>query len=450
MDHHAAAAARTPAVPLPSKEPQSSHPPEPEKESSRPDWLMLDGVLRGMSDDDFKSGAVAFQYTSTKDIVAISIRAAPPPRISCLAFDWRPNPERPNKPRDCDPWPWLSEANAVAAHRSCILLRLVPFSNNYHNANEEFFVYRASPVSSSLTRLPSCAHRIINLNSTNHMGILCRDDGEFAVAHLTVTSKRGKITGCPVTADLCCMFSHDLGSWRSTTSVPIRYSEDKAEELFWWTTDTVVAFGDHICWVDYLRGILFCDVLSPNPELQYVPLPVNPFDGYYDERFGGRGTLSPYRTVCVTKDDVSIKFVDIAPRDAWFYGRPDYSAAPSAITSWTLSSDRLTWVKDGDIKADEFADLIKHLDIPDDQPEFPLVDINDPQTIYLVSRDWSFSCPDRKASVLAVNMFSKKIDVPVCYSLRSLKSSGEDVSHSDTTSCNMGNNLPFIPCEFFK
>jgi hypothetical protein len=32
---------------------------------------------------------------------------------------------------------------------------------------------------------------------------------------------------------------------------------EKADEklLSWWVTDKVVSFGDHICWVDYLRGI---------------------------------------------------------------------------------------------------------------------------------------------------------------------------------------------------
>jgi hypothetical protein len=165
--------------------------------------------------------------------------------------------------------------------------------------HEEFFVYTASPLV-SLTRL-LCVNDTIKFDLRDSIGILCRDDGEFAVAHLTVNLKKGKgkhTGGCPMTADLWCMFSQDLASWRCTKFLPIHCPEDKAEDLIWWETDTVVAFGNFICWVDYLRGILMCDVFSPSPEIQYVPLPVNAYKGWGDPEFGDKGTLSISMPLC--------------------------------------------------------------------------------------------------------------------------------------------------------
>jgi hypothetical protein len=165
--------------------------------------------------------------------------------------------------------------------------------------HEEFFVYTASPLV-SLTRL-LCVNDTIKFDLRDSIGILCRDDGEFAVAHLTVNLKKGKgkhTGGCPMTADLWCMFSQDLASWRCTKFLPIHCPEDKAEDLIWWETDTVVAFGNFICWVDYLRGILMCDVFSPSPEIQYVPLPVNAYKGWGDPEFGDKRTLSISMPLC--------------------------------------------------------------------------------------------------------------------------------------------------------
>jgi hypothetical protein len=78
----------------PALEKKRSLPPSSEKESSIPDWLMLDCVPRSSHGKDFRGCALASQYTSAKDLITISIRYAAPPRISCLFLDWLPNPDR--------------------------------------------------------------------------------------------------------------------------------------------------------------------------------------------------------------------------------------------------------------------------------------------------------------------------------------------------------------------
>lgn len=55
------------------------------------------------------------------------------------------------------------------------------------------------------------------------------------------------------------------------------YDQDNVELVTdgWETADTVLSFDGYmnICWADYHRGIVFCDVLSPDPELSFVRFP---------------------------------------------------------------------------------------------------------------------------------------------------------------------------------
>ncbi|EEE53322.1 hypothetical protein OsJ_36319 [Oryza sativa Japonica Group] len=43
------------------------------------------------------------------------------------------------------------------------------------------------------------------------------------------------------------------------------------DKLTWnWDTDTVIAFGNYLCFVDYCNGVLFCDAFDDNPKLLYL------------------------------------------------------------------------------------------------------------------------------------------------------------------------------------
>uniref|UniRef100_K4ALJ1 DUF1618 domain-containing protein n=1 Tax=Setaria italica TaxID=4555 RepID=K4ALJ1_SETIT len=322
------------------------------------------------------------------------------------------------------------DAKAVAAHQNYMLLCfLLPGEGGL---NEEFFIYQSDTV--VLKRLGPCGHAFINFNAGSNTGIVCREENdEFAVAHLTVTPKEGGgncalWSTCPVTAELCYILSK-VGSWR-TSSVPIRYGEGEAQELIWWQTDAVIAFGDSICWVDYLRGMLFCDVFSPNLELRYVPLPVIPYEGYRHPELGDRGGVFAYRSVCVTQDGAAIKFIDAANNNLWFNGN---QSGPSSITSWILSSDRFTWMQDDTLPwTSSYA------------TKMPPLDMKYPQIVYFALKEEICS----GTLLVPVNMVSKTLGRRTAYALRSSLSSDED--ESDRTSCNLFYNEPFLPCGFSK
>ena len=69
-----------------------------------------------------------------------------------------------------------------------------------------------------------------------------------------------------------------------------------------WRNSIVIPVGDQkLCWVHLADGLLFSeDVFDESPSLWYVPLPED-------------ANLGP-RSVCVTADGSTIKFVNVFPR----------------------------------------------------------------------------------------------------------------------------------------
>ena len=85
--------------------------------------------------------------------------------------------------------------------------------------------------------------------------------------------------------------------------------------LCWWEASMVIPYGSYLCWVDYSRGVIFCDVNHPSPDLLYVSLPVDHIPFGYPDPFS-RGWPQLSRTVCVTKNE-TLKFVNIARSDGY-------------------------------------------------------------------------------------------------------------------------------------
>ncbi|GJM84698.1 hypothetical protein PR202_ga00391 [Eleusine coracana subsp. coracana] len=219
------------------------------------DWGMLDGILRDSNGANFCKDT--FSFASARDLPSPLPVASQPEYV----------PEQFKR---------LFSAHVYGCKSRCY---------------EEFFVFQVSPNCSDefvdqassllrLTNVPSCGHTNIDQN----MGILCTGcHGDFVVAHLLVIPIpiEGPKRDCPVTADLCCTLMSG-GECESCTTkrLPIFYAHGEGENLYWWHTDVVVSVSDSvICWVDYLRGILVCDVLSPDPVLLYIQLPVDPYKG---------------------------------------------------------------------------------------------------------------------------------------------------------------------------
>ncbi|TVT99271.1 hypothetical protein EJB05_55370, partial [Eragrostis curvula] len=426
------------------EEEEDVHPVPDAIRGQHPGWGMLDSVLRD------SAGAGTFVYAPSAaagDFVGISFCFLRPPATShihyCRTPSTKTSPSSSSSSNVSGPTVYC--ARALATHHNMILLSFIIHTRPRSLSNircEEFFVYIASPNCSEesvvnqasslpmLVSVPSCGHTYIHQN----MGILCPGDhGEIVVAHLVVTPiKEGPKTDCPVTAELCCtvMDGHELKSL-STKPLRIHYHHGEGENLYWWHTDVIVPIDDKtMCWVDYLRGILVCsDILSPDPVLIYVQLPVDPYKDREnrDMGMGTRGALHAYRNVCITQGG-DMKFVDLASFTFWFFGKPakQLSISPySTINTWTLSREKLllmikqrkaesfVWMKDETLEDDEFIALTKSRNNPCTQLRFPVVDIKNPQTIYFVLGESYYG--DCESCLVAINMSTKRIDTSVRY-----------------------------------
>ncbi|TVU47006.1 hypothetical protein EJB05_06582, partial [Eragrostis curvula] len=463
------------------EEEEDVHPVPDAIRGQHPGWGMLDSVLRD------SAGAGTFVYAPSAaagDFVGISFCFLRPPATShihyCRTPSTKTSPSSSSSSNVSGPTVYC--ARALATHHNMILLSFIIHTRPRSLSNircEEFFVYIASPNCSEesvvnqasslpmLVSVPSCGHTYIHQN----MGILCPGDhGEIVVAHLVVTPiKEGPKTDCPVTAELCCtvMDGHELKSL-STKPLRIHYHHGEGENLYWWHTDVIVPIDDKtMCWVDYLRGILVCsDILSPDPVLIYVQLPVDPYKDREnrDMGMGTRGALHAYRNVCITQGG-DMKFVDLASFTFWFFGKPakQLSISPySTINTWTLSREKLllmikqrkaesfVWMKDETLEDDEFIALTKSRNNPCTQLRFPVVDIKNPQTIYFVLGESYYG--DCESCLVAINMSTKRIDTSVRYIFGAISSERGDCC-SDTGSCkplyscNVFYNEPFLCCD---
>ncbi|RLN27838.1 uncharacterized protein C2845_PM05G09700 [Panicum miliaceum] len=469
------------------------------------DWVMLDCYMRRSRLDDGDSSALtAAASTSTGERVSVALSAAAPPWTSRILFDWCPKEESSKTKKkkeqrqgnmdhsngdDDGPRSPGEDAKVAAAHRGCMLLRFVRRRSScqsvFNPRFEEWFVYQAhrrdgsgeeGDAGTSLTRLPACRHELI-YDGFSNMGILGGPDDDhhhFVVAHLAVTpttnSRRYGLEDrddSPATADLCVLRRNrqgGLGRWRATR-LPIRHGEGERHHLHLWQTDAVVALGDGcLCWVDYLRGVLLCDVSGDDPgEVRYVPLPVRP---YSDPDLGGRARLAAFRSlsaVTTTTEDnnsnaATLKFVDVAPNNIWFAGTPEHpfvTPRRNTITTWTLGRDRRSWTDADAVDDDAFYALIKDTHLPIVRPELPLVDARDPQTIYFVMQTGPLHpCSDRYGDagskptfLIAVDMPSKTIAGYLPYVLTG---HGSLTNHRNTISCNLLYMQPFVPSEFLK
>jgi hypothetical protein len=143
------------------------------------------------------------------------------------------------------------------------------------------------------------------------IGLICRGDDEFVVADQQLLPA-DDVGGAPLEAQLCMLRSWSPDHW-AVTRPRIHYEKGQAEELSWWETDAVVPCGDSLCYVDFLRGILFADVISERPELRYVRLPVRiPSGNPADRELGTRGCPHAFfRNVCATEGGAVVRFVEV-------------------------------------------------------------------------------------------------------------------------------------------
>ncbi|KAL6609611.1 hypothetical protein ACP70R_039580 [Stipagrostis hirtigluma subsp. patula] len=376
------------------------------KERSFPSWVVFDKCIyrkdpASFREDDAETPS-ARSRASNGEPVLVSFRLAAPPAASRLYLHY---------PREAEEF---NETALVAAHRDSVLFRVVvapssvPVDSSFPwCCHTDYFVCRAGGSSglSLAGPLPPCyvdewqmagQGRAVHSHMlrARDIGLLRRGEEDFAVADLMMLVP-DDTDAAPVEAELF-RYRSTTGSrqWEAKRLPIICRGEDRARAgLHWWTTDAVVAFDGHLCWIDYFRGILFCDVLADEPQLRYVELPVEPPEGNPDHPEFGRAHPFVTRSVCVT-DGGTMKFVIVARADGEI-ARKRKLGSGFTMTVWSLvtplssASERIGWAMDGAIEAEKLwmQDRYVELRLPPLSLEFPFVSLSEPDVVYAMLRE---------------------------------------------------------------
>ncbi|KAK3124529.1 hypothetical protein QOZ80_7BG0587880 [Eleusine coracana subsp. coracana] len=315
-----------------------------------PSWIMLERfVFRRDNEESFPNAPISVRGVTSWD--------APFFVAFCLADPRHVSRIYARLPGFPDPRKQVPLA-ILAAHRHVVLLR-VATKTSEGAILQDFFIYDATEGSSafSLKALPACMEPDLDFHTRRDgrrirrrrappqaekeapakrrvmaigsMGILCRDKQEFAVAELNLF----KPSRTQIFADICMLRSgtsssgNPCGEWNSMR-VPIRLNGDNpAHEDMWllccWQTDTVVPFNRYLCWIDYYRGILFCDVFAePTPTVYFHRFPLKEFPSTPNR---SKTSSWLYRGATAI-DDTVLMFVDVERNDGIGYGKLKPSA----------------------------------------------------------------------------------------------------------------------------
>ncbi|OEL19748.1 hypothetical protein BAE44_0019233 [Dichanthelium oligosanthes] len=384
-------------------------------DSSCPRWVMLPRYAQrrdsSVSVADAKTSAAA--CTSTGRTFRISFGVAVPPAISSFYYDWVGG-----RAPASDEYFW--KPTVVATHGDCILLEMrrpcIRERGFIHMPVLDYFLYEAAAGARppSLLLLPACyiptlyergcsdeARRATPRIMGENTGILRRGEDELLVVQLDLLSRhvpRG-------TAELCVLrHGGDDLEWK-LKMVPIVHGEGSRDgqgetptPRQWWETDAAVPVGDRfLCWVDYFRGFLLCDMAAGEGSLtlRYVPLPVVPPD---KDRSTAALPHMHWKRNFSPAGAGAVRFVSIEPRccgDLFLF---------TAVTTWTLSlsmDEPMTWVKDGVLACDELWALPAYEGLPRIPLEYPMVSSDDPDAICFVVGN------DRRVWMIEVNMRNK-------------------------------------------
>ncbi|KAL6894138.1 hypothetical protein ACP4OV_008236 [Aristida adscensionis] len=426
-----------------------------------PDWVMLDRHVfrrddpRQFREDERTSVASS---TSTGAPFRVSFVLAEPPAPSRLYLRW---PDGPKLERT---------SHLVAAHRHLVLLRLdspilVTSEKNPRPCKlvcHDYYVYIPNPPSQTtpvLRWLPAAtrynAHlgkRILRPFEDYCVGLLCRGEDEFALAYLTLGRTRSTVD-----AQLWVLRSSvrapsgddatDGGceEW-VTLDLPIRHKPDEFNDIFYWETEEVIPFENSLCWVNYYRGILFCDdVFGDSPKVSYHRLPLDSFPRHPSSHVT---RIYMYRRLCVTEGGGRMVFVEVTRDDGQVLGR----MAPSTgftITSYELkrTEDAATqWLTYSIVTSVELWDKNTTARLPHQVMVLPLLSMDKPDVVHLALYEWQRIVD--KVSLLTIDLSSKQVVSKVIPYING----EEDLSTEDADMVKMKRSLitDFLPSEFPK
>ncbi|KAG2649509.1 uncharacterized protein LOC120655095 [Panicum virgatum] len=277
-----------------------------------PNWVMLERFIFRRDDpqsfrEDKRTSATG--VTSVGAHFRVSFILAEPPTPSRLYLSW---PGGPKREKMC---------HLAAAHRNLVLLRLDSFvdpsnPSPFGEIAHDYFIYyvAADPRSQAqstpaLRRLPGCTVHNAHYGRPIPrpfvpwgVGLLCCGE-EFAVAYLGVGWRDPETETLEV--ELWVLRSTIIGDstdgdekWE-VMYLPIQGQDVEHSNLLNFTTSEVIPFKNALCWVDYDRGVLYCeDIFGGNPKATFTGFP--PDDSSFHPS-GPSGRPALYRSLCVTE-----------------------------------------------------------------------------------------------------------------------------------------------------
>ncbi|OEL28658.1 hypothetical protein BAE44_0010322 [Dichanthelium oligosanthes] len=200
-------------------------------------------------------------------------------------------------------------------------------------------------------------------------------------------------------------------------------------------TEVVFSFSGVMCWADYHRGILLCDVAADDPSLRFVRFPLAEF---WDDFPDGRGLPEKYRKACMSRG--RLWFIDV-DNGRFRRARSSSDGANGTVTTWTLPTPELDWTKEHTLR---FSELWSHLKyqqspLPRSMPGFPIVDMRQADVLhFIVEGAWE---PEETHWTITVDMRNR------CLASYEVYQNAIEVPEADSDVSNVFFNDPLICCE---
>ncbi|CAL5024498.1 unnamed protein product [Urochloa decumbens] len=428
-----------------------------------PKWVLLETYVFRRDDDesfpDENDAPIRASGTTTWGAdFRIAFAVAKPPRISRL-YAQLPQPGFLG-PDEGNPLAML------ATHRHLALFRVGTYPPT-RLLLQNFFIY-SSADNGLLKMLPPCREPSFDytrpngrrpthpkapprLLNTSSLGLWCGLGEDFVVVELSLYIPSNRLT---VFADICllrssCTPGRQLGGRWESMRVEILSGDDPDEHELWqlscWRTETIIPFGQWLCWVDYNRGILFCDMseLQGPPTISFLMFPVDKFP-LTSNRIGTWS--SRYRGVSVVSHGRELKFVNVTRQDDIPLGALKPGTG-FTITCHTLdvlgwcSGMRLPWKVDYKVTSDELWHTNPQL--PPNILMFPRVDIDRPDVVHFLYIEFGYA--NKNMWTVSIDMSTKAAESFSVYIDR------KDSPRSDDGDFTMKKSMspwPFLPCEF--
>ncbi|KAL6870858.1 hypothetical protein ACP4OV_014706 [Aristida adscensionis] len=406
-------------------------------------WALLNKLVRRRDGDDpvvADAGTTAEARTSTGRHLRVSLGRAEPPASSFLYYGWAGgggaapgDEEEEEKEKEKSP-------EIVAAHGDAVLLEVA--QRQHGRRAYDYLVYVAGAGAGrppSLSLLPAGEREPHEPLMNGRSIVLLRrgEDGDLLVAQLC-SAFRGRDKDL---AELrVCRLGGGGGGGGGRAVVRIVDGVDG--DLDWsWHSYTAVPVGERfMCWADYNKGVLVCDMAdleAGRPRLRHARMPEVDDDPEWEhgDRADGCGGDWLYTWNMGAAGAAALRYVTVDPRCCCGHS-PTRSSCPHggdlfAVTTWTLdltpaaAADddgdgepaAMAWVKEGTLDCDELWELPGYEGLPRVAPEWPVVSAADADVVCFMVRGgvpretWMVEVDTRKKELLSVAPWTN-VDVP--------------------------------------